>query len=236
MSVPRSLVSKLYRLLSWPLLRLLMVLLWALCSIFSVIILASILDLSWMWVAAGGKGEINVVAVLAFVSLVIWGSWWVVLKLSNNVLTAFKTPKALASKSRLLVSKLYGIVSRPLLSLLLLLLWALCSIFCLIVLDSTFNLSWMWPAAEGKKGLYVLASFSCIGLVFGVNWWVIFRFPSNVLTAFKSLKTSAKREQQADETSSREKPDYADIIRNSIDLDDGRVFEQDSPHSQKIND
>ncbi len=232
----RSIVSILYGILSKSLMRLLLVMLWALCSIFSLVVLASPLNLSWMWVAAGGKGEINVVAILAFVGLALWVNWWIIFRLPSKVLAAFKSPKELASKSRSLVSKLYGIVSRPLLSLLLLLLWALCSIFCLIVLDSTFNLSWMWPAAEGKKGLYVLASFSCIGLVFGVNWWVIFRLPSNVLTGFKSLKTSVEREQQADETSSREKPDYADIIRNSIDLHDGRVFEQDSPHSQKIND
>ena len=65
----RSIVSILYGILSKSLMRLLLVMLWALCSIFSLVVLASPLNLSWMWVAAGGKGEINVVAILAFVGL-----------------------------------------------------------------------------------------------------------------------------------------------------------------------
>jgi len=213
-----------------------MVLLWALCSILSLIILASGYNLSWMWVAAGGKGEINVVASLAFVSFVVWVNWWIIFRLPSKVLVPFKSPKELASKSRSLVSKLYGIVSRPLLRLLLLLLWALCSIFSFIVLASGNNLSWMWVAAGSKSDTNIVASLAFVGLVVWVNWWIIFRFPSTFLAAFKSSKNSAEREQPTDETSSGEKPDYADIIRNSINLDDGRVFKQKSVTSPKSND
>ena len=94
----------------------------------------------------------------------------------------------------------------------------------------------MWVAAGGKGEINVVASLAFVSFVVWVNWWIIFRLPSKVLPAFKSLKSSAEREQQTDETSSREQPDYADIIRDSINLDDGRVFKQKSVTSPKSND
>lgn len=140
------------------------------------------------------------------------------------------------SVPRSLVSKLYRLLSWPLLRLLMVLLWALCSIFSVIILASILDLSWMWVAAGSKSDTNIVASLAFVGLVVWVNWWIIFRLPSKVLPAFKSLKSSAEREQQTDETSLREQPDYADIIRDSINLDDGRVFKQKSVTSPKSND
>lgn len=236
MSAPRLLVIKLSSILSRSLLTVLMLWLWALCSIFSLVMLASILDLSWIWVAAGGKGEINVVASLGFVGLVLWGNRWVVFKLPNKVLTAFKSRKAIAPKARSLMSKLYGIVARPLLRSLLLLLWALSSILSLIVLDSTFNLSWIWPAAEGKSASYIIADLALVGIIVWVNWWVVFRLPCNLSRAVKGLVAFVENEPQTNETSSQEKPDYAGIIRISISLDNGGVFKQKNVKSLKSND
>ena len=140
------------------------------------------------------------------------------------------------SAPRSLVSKLYRLLSRSLLRLLMILLWAICSILSLIILASGYNLSWMWVAAGGKGEINVVASLAFVSFVVWVNWWIIFRLPSKVLPAFKSLKSSAEREQHTDETSLREQPDYADIIRDSINLDDGRVFKQKSVTSPKSND